>query len=149
MTKILLVETKTDKNSNPMKVCQLEGGKTVYVNSKYDSEIYPLVDVDKEVELIQEGNFWKIDPASLGVTAKKFYKGGNIKEAQERKETSIKDAQNRTAESIKMASSARDATQILIAYPELLTNPELKEKIQKEWMTWRKWFYEQYNMPFV
>lgn len=59
----------------------------------------------------------------------------------ERKESSISNFQAVKENSIKLAGSMRDATQIIISYPELLTNPELREKIKAEYEHWLEYFY--------
>lgn len=65
-----------------------------------------------------------------------------IKEAVKEKARSISASQDRKENSIKMSSACRDATQIIISYPEVLTNPEMAGKIKEKWLEWRSWFLE-------
>lgn len=91
---------KKDKNDNDMKVITA-GGKTIYVNSKYDKAIYDAVSASTDIEIVMDGKFWKIKPSSLGLpepVKSTYSKTGQIAQAQQRKETSIEHAQNRTAE---------------------------------------------------
>jgi len=91
---------KKDKNNNDMKVITA-GGKTIYVNSKYDKAIYDAVSESTDIEIELDGKFWKIKPSSLGLpepVKSTYSKTGQIAQAQQRKENSIEQAQNRTAE---------------------------------------------------
>jgi len=134
MTKILSIEIKQDKNGNDMKVCQLEGAKTVYVNSKYEPELYPVVVGDKDVEIVQDGKFWKIKPESFGLTSKpkSNFRQEGIEKNMGRKENSIV-----------LSGTMRDATMIVTSFYKDLPDNEIKEK----WLAWRKWLIENAGDP--
>jgi predicted metal-dependent RNase len=70
-------------------------------------------------------------------------KDDNIRKTMEWKEKSISGFQRTKEDSIRLAGASRDATQIVITYPELLENKELRKQIQEEWNYWRDWFMEE------
>jgi len=98
--KIDNLELSKDKNGSPMKILTV-GNNKVFVNSRFEKAVFDVVNEDSDIEIVKVGEFWKVMPESLGLapTPRSFpSKGGAIKEAQERKETSIEHAQKRTAE---------------------------------------------------
>ena len=153
--KKLNIEEKPDKNNNPMKIITTEDNSKVFVNSKYDEDVYNAVDETKEIELIKDGNFWKIKPESLGIKEKpkSNYKGQQMNQVMEKKAEMISQAQDRKQDGIRMSAACRDATLVVVnLYPEL-ANAENKEGyIRDEWKRWRSWFFnesgEAPNEPF-
>lgn len=98
--KIDNTELSKDKNGNPMKVLTV-GNNKVFVNSKYEKAVFEALKEDSDIEIVKVGDFWKVVPESLGLkeTPRAFpSKSGQIKEAQDRKESSIEKAQERTAD---------------------------------------------------
>lgn len=141
MSKIKIIEEKTDKNGNPMKVCSFEGGEKVFINSKYDTHLFGEVAVDKDYELIKDGQFFKIK-MDKPMGEKPAWAGG-IAKNMERKETSIGRSMDRKENSITLAGTARDATLIVVnLYPELVSVPDKEEAIKIVWEQWRTWLIE-------
>ncbi len=140
-------EGKRDKNGNDMKIVTMENKTKLFVNSKYEPEIYAAVSLEKDIEIVEDGKFWRIMPESLGIQPKPKtnYKTGQIAEAVKIKSESIAKAQENRNDSIKISSSSRDAslmvaTLIPFLYKEL-TETELKAK----WESWRSYFYQKLN----
>lgn len=146
MQKVTAIETKNDKNGNPMKVTTFDNGVTVYVNSKYDSAIYEQVIVGAEFELTKEGDFNKIkytkpEPTGGNFGASRGMSG--VKVAQERKEGMINNAMGRKENAITLAGTARDATLLTVA---MLNQPNMimtTEDVKEEWTMWRNWLLSQ------
>ncbi len=153
MTKIIKIEIKNDKNGTPMKVAQLEGNKTVYVNSNYDKDLYPLMEEGKDVEVIQVDKFWKIMPESLGLKPKQDYKGNQITRNMDKKETSINNFQEAKEKNMIMMSANRDATLIMVermkTFYTMYSKQMSEEEFNKQWKDLRQWFHSQYTTPFV
>ena len=130
--KIKLIEIKLDKNGNEMKVLTTENDEKVFVNSKYEEEIFKAINESSEIELIKDGKFWKIKPESVGVTPKPViggFKSAQIEKAQNRKENSISKAQDRT----ELLWAKRSACEMVIHHPlfKNSTEQEAKEKIRE------------------
>ena len=145
MPKVTNIEITNDRNNSPMKKVSFEGvGKIVYVNSKYDST-YDSVIVGAEFELEQDGNFLKIksDKPSGGS------KSGMMTKVMNEKKENIIHAMDKKEEAIKLASTARMATDMVLALmgsvPKEFSNTDEEEGIKKEWHTWRAWFYVNWN----
>ena len=145
MNKITSIEQRVDKNQNPMKVVTFEGAdKVVYVNSKYDSN-YDSVVVGAEFELEVDGNFLKIkgDKPSGGS------RSGMMTKVMNEKRENIAHAMDKKAEAIKLASTARMATDMVVATMFSITGERAdnfsEEMVQKQWHKWRAYFYVNWN----
>ena len=145
--KINLLEQGKDKNGNDMKILTIED-KKVFVNSKYNKEVYDAVNEDSDIEIEKDGNFWKIKPASVGVVEpiKTYSKTGAITQAMERKEASIIKHQEAKEESMAIMGSCSDATAIVEA--KLKWHDLTDEAIQKEWDKWQKYFLQKRKLGF-
>ena len=136
--KITNVTIKKDKNGNDMKVVILEDKSTVFVNSKYNKEIFDVIDETKEVEVEKNGEFLNIKPESLGLKPKA--KGGgmsgmmnakkaNINEAIEKKSANISKAQDRN----ESMWAKRNACELVAHHPAFskLSINEVENKIHE------------------
>ena len=148
MNKVLSFELKQDKNGNDMKIVKFEGiDKGVFVNSKYEADMYPKIVEGAELEVKEVDGWLKvIDPNKpAGNTGGR---GAGIAKAQETKRQDISDAQANRSEGIKLSGSARDATLMLTTFyaDSQLNETEMKEK----WSMWRDWFYREHDevLPF-
>lgn len=141
MAKVTNIEIKQDKNGNNMKVTEFDNGNKVYVNAKYDSDVYDSVAVGAEFPLVQDGNFWKIDRPGNRSTggSRKTY---NVAAAQERKASSIQHAQDNKDYSIKVSSTARDAT---IITAELMRRDDTLD-FKRTWQEVRQWLWENWDV---
>ena len=119
MNKVLGIELKKDKNGNDMKVVTFDGiSKPVYVNSKYDEDSYREVALDKEFEVVQDGNFYKIksDKPSGGSRIPGLTQAQIL--MQTKKQEIISNAQGAKADAIKLASVNGNAVGIVKALIE-------------------------------
>ena len=140
MNKVESIEIKPDKNQNDMKVVTFEGvEKKVYVNSKYDSN-YNDVEVGAEFELEQDGNFLKIKsdkPKGSG-------KEAGMTRVMEKKQEGIAHSMDKKEEAIKLASTARMATDMVVAF-KINYESLNEEALQEKWMYWRAYFYVRWS----
>ena len=131
--RIKTIEERSDKNGNAMKVVTTEDDTKVFVNSKFEGEVFNTITGESEVEVEKQGDFWKIKPESLGITVKPKSSGGyrneQIKEAQSRKESSISKAQDRT-ELMWAKNGAWNLVANHFAYKEL-SEDEIKTKVRE------------------
>ena len=140
MNKITSIEDSKDRNNTPMKIVTFEGvDKKVYVNQKYDSN-YDSVVVGAEFELEQDGNFLKIksDKPSGGS------RSGMMTKVMNEKRENIAHAMDKKEEAIKLASTARMATDMVIAFREKI-DTDKEGAVGDEWHKWRAWFYVNWN----
>ncbi len=142
--KIIKINEKKDKNSNPLKVLTMENEVVVFVNSKYDKEIFDIIDESKDVEIVKDGEYWRIMPESLGIQPKPktFSKTGQITEAVKLKTEGIHKAQEFRNDSIKTASASRDASLMVTTLIPFLYKNLTETELQVKWQEWRKWFFE-------
>lgn len=146
--KVTSIETKNDKNGNPMKITQFENGAKVFVNSKYDSTIYEQVVVGADFELTKDGNFDKIKydkPAPK--PAGNFTKTAIMDKAMDRKEQTIKTFQANKEDSIKMAGAIRDA--VLITTAIMRHRPLTASEIESTITEWQAKIYNLHDQPFL
>lgn len=115
-----------------MKVCEMANDIKVFVNSKYEPEIFAQIEEGKDIEVVQDGKFWRVMPESLGIipkpkTSSGGYKTSQIKEAQARKEASIAAAQDRT----QTMWAKNNACTLIAHHPAFkeLTEEQVKSKI--------------------
>jgi len=142
---ISIEEGKKDKNGNDMKIVTMENKTKLFVNSKYESEIFAAVSLEKDIEIVEDGKFWRIMPESLGIQPKPKtnYKTGQITEAVKIKSESIAKAQENRNDSIRMSSACRDATLMITTFVPIQRGSNLEdEELKKKWLEWRKFFFE-------
>ena len=136
--KITSITIKKDKNGNDMKVVVTEDKSTVFVNSKFNKEVFDVIDETKEIELEKKGEYWNIKPESLGLTPKKSGGGmsgmmnakkANINEAIEKKSANISKAQDRN----EMMWAKRNACELVAHHPAFskLSISEIENKIHE------------------
>jgi len=142
--KIIKITDKKDKNQNPLKVLTMENETVVFVNSKYDKEIFDVIDESKDVEIVKDGEYWRIMPESLGIQPKPKtnYKTGQIAEASKIKSESIAKAQENRNNGIAMAASSRDASLMLVALIPKMYADLTEEELKAKWESWRAWFFQ-------
>jgi len=132
MAKITNIEQSADKNGTPMRIATFDGGQKVWVNSKYDGQVYEGIVMGAEHELHKEGNFWKIG-------------GGEAQPAyQSKKGVEIEQAQNRKSESIAWFNANNLAVQMLVGLNPNASIPEEYIKEKRDWFL-KQW--EQHNDP--
>ena len=127
MQKVTNIEIKSDKNNNPMKVTTFDGGVKVYVNSKYDAGIYDQVVVGASFEVYKDDkDYWKIkyEKPAPQRAPNGFGKQALMDKAMDKKASTIERFQQTKEEAIAMASSASDATAIVVCivcrYPSVI-----------------------------
>lgn len=145
--KILTIKDKQDKNGNPMKVIEVddENKTTVFVNAKYEPKIFAVIKEDSEIEIFQDGKFWKIKPESLGITPdapKSNYKTGQITEAVKIKAESIRHAQENRNDSIRLSSASRDASLMVTTLIPFIYKDLTEDELKAKWESWRAWFFQ-------
>lgn len=122
-----------------MRIATFDTGARVYVNSKYDKQIYDSVVVGAEFELVKDGSFDKIKydkPAPKG--------NAGIAVAQEKKAEYIRQAQDRKEESIAYFNSCNLALQALgpLTYGgDIKKDPTL---YKESFVMWRNFFYQEW-----
>jgi len=135
--KVLSSEEVQTATGKMYKKAELEGVGQVSVWPDFVGYESVATGAEVEGEILIKGKYKNL----VGV-GKPTYKATGITEATKVKVQGIKDAQQFKNAGIKMAAASRDATQIIISYPDLLTNPELEIKLKTKWEEWRKWFFD-------
>ena len=158
--KVIGIEVKQDKNGNDMKVVSLDGAtKKAYVNSQYDPELFNLVAIGSEFEVVMEGDFLKLlkpegaissvteeamphSPAPARTVAPTRVMGG-VAVAQQRKAEYIHEAQDRKEESIAFFNATNSAIAMLsfLFKDQSATTEQLEYSIQE----WRRWFLSEWK----
>lgn len=116
-------------------------------------EVFPNFDAITEGAGV-EGEPWTSEAGKLYLFAPRVNKPkgtgrGNfdVAAAQVRKAESIKVAQDNTSYSVKTASTARDATLLLVALLAKHDKPVLDEEWQLKWVMIRSWLWDNFEIP--
>lgn len=136
MANVTAVEAKTTKTGKPFKGCKLADGRSINVFS--DHPLYPEVETGFDIPdalIYQKGNYWNLSDPSRGarkgaVTRQNNARSADIKEAQDRKETSIAFF-NATNAAIALVSADKDITEM--------------ETQKKHIRMWRDWFLAEHD----
>ena len=109
---------------------------------------------DMEKDLKKDKEWTKVESKSK--TKSTYVPRDKIREAQDRKFESISNSQDVKNNSIRMAGAARDATLIVTTFYPEIADPDFEGRIQtreetikEQWLMWRKWFYQQSDLPFL
>lgn len=132
MAKITNIEYGKDKNGVHMKITTFDGGQKVWVNAKYDADIFESVVPDSEHELHKDGDFWKI-----GAEGSKLV-------PQSKKAAEIQVAQERKSDSIAFFNATNAAIKIVESDPAYSNREMTVERIQESIRFWRDWFLSEW-----
>ena len=144
--KIDSIELGQDKNGNDMKIISI-GNDKVFVNSKYNKEVFDAVNEESDIEIVKEGKFWKVKPESLGIkevvykaSPSAYRKTGEIAKAMDRKEASIERHTEAKEDAMSRQGSVSDAVAIVSA--QMKWQEMSSEYIREEFEKWRAFFYK-------
>jgi len=136
--KITNIEIKQTQKGSDYKSCETDTG--IRFNVFGFHSLYSFIEEGLELkpdQLYQEGKFWNLKDPNKEVSAGK----GTFAKAQTYKTESITKAMDRKEHGIMLSSTARMATEMVVALNDGLSESEAKEK----WQEWRSWFIQEWT----